>query len=62
MLVISLVHTHRHYFWCTVERQIGKLKAWFLEIPNVALHVQVCLINVTKSLENGRKEIMGIHV
>lgn len=41
-----------------MKRQIRK--TWFLEIVNVVFHVQVCLINVTESLENGRKEIMGI--
>lgn len=36
--------------FCAVGRQIGKPKAWFLEVLNVAFHFQVCLINIPESL------------
>lgn len=51
MLVISLssVQTQAWFLLCS-GRQIGKPKAWFLEVLNVAFHFQVCLINISDSL------------
>lgn len=51
MLVMSLssVQTQALFLLCS-GRQIGKPKAWFLEVLNVAFHFQVCLINISDSL------------
>lgn len=46
MLVISLSSVQTQALICAVGRQIGKPKAWFLEVLNVAFHFQVCLINI----------------
>lgn len=55
MLVISLssVQTQALFLLCSgrqIGRQIGKLKACFLEVLSVAFHFQVCLINISDSL------------
>ena len=42
------------------RKQISKLKIWFLEVLNIALQIQFCVINFTNHFETGRDEVMGI--
>ena len=42
------------------EDRFQKLKVWFLEVLNIALLIQFCVIHFTKSLETGREEAMGV--
>ena len=54
MLVVSLsrVHTWAMLF-CTVGREIRKLKVQFLEVLNIAFQFQVCVIKITNCLGPG---------
>ena len=60
LLIISLFHVHIQALLLVYRRQISKLKIWFLEVLNIALQIQFCVIDFTNSLETGRDEVMEI--
>ena len=54
LLIISLLHVNIQALLLVYRRQIPTLKIWFLEVLNIALQIQFCVINFTNSFKTER--------